>query len=277
MLSEGVLTIADLLSFFDRQTPIWSFVLGLYLAFGAAEILHAAESGHTILGRFKNVLIGALLQVAGGVVTFLALSLLPFGPPRTVDHTGPFAVAGYLVVYLFVTDFIFYWYHRAQHVSRTLWPLHELHHTDRELNATSSMRSFWLDRPAQTLCISVPLFYMVGVQTTAAAILPFVTAGWLIMTHANVRWEFGVWTRILCGPQVHRIHHSILPEHSGKNLAQIFPFIDIVFGTYHHPRPGEFPPTGVASLPGSPSVDDAVAKPFRTWVRIAMKNLRGSD
>jgi len=63
--------------------------------------------------------------------------------------------------------------------------------------------------------------------------------------HINVRLQAGRASVIFCTPQMHRIHHSRLPQHQDKNFAFIFPFWDVLFGTYYAPGWNEFPPTGV--------------------------------
>jgi sterol desaturase/sphingolipid hydroxylase (fatty acid hydroxylase superfamily) len=50
--------------------------------------------------------------------------------------------------------------------------------------------------------------------------------------------------RILVTPQVHRIHHSIEPQHYNQNFADALPIFDILFGTYHPPDK-DFPVTGL--------------------------------
>lgn len=73
------------------------------------------------------------------------------------------------------------------------------------------------------------------------------TAGYVLLTigHANIRLQIGKASLFWCTPQVHRIHHSRLPQHRDKNFAFILPLWDVLFGTYYAPKRDEFPPTGV--------------------------------
>ena len=48
-----------------------------------------------------------------------------------------------------------------------------------------------------------------------------------------------------CGPQVHRIDHSVLPQRHDKEYSDWFLLWDVFFGTHYHPARDEFPPTGV--------------------------------
>ena len=54
----------------------------------------------------------------------------------------------------------------------------------------------------------------------------------------ELRIQLGRWSWVAGAPQVHRIHHSRLPQHADKNFAAYFPIWDVLFGTYWHPREG---------------------------------------
>lgn len=255
-----------MISFLFTDKRILLYII-LYLIFGLLEMRFAVEKGHTLSNKLINFFYGILLFITGVVVVGFMYSLIPF-QPRTLPDRG----VGYSVLmalfYLFISDLAFYWYHRAQHRFRFLWALHELHHTDTELNATTSMRTYWLDRPFQALAISIPVSYLLGIDALGINIYLVIFTVWLFFTHANLKVRFGIFTRIFCGPQLHRIHHSNLPEHQGKNIAQFFPIFDILFGTYYHPGYNEFPATGLPGEPAKHSIVDAMLKPFTIWFNL---------
>jgi sterol desaturase/sphingolipid hydroxylase (fatty acid hydroxylase superfamily) len=93
----------------------------------------------------------------------------------------------------------------------------------------------------------------------------FVFSAWTFFIHANLKLSLGRLSWLFDGPQLHRIHHSRLLEHFDRNFAAFFPIWDVIFGTYYHPRPDEFPPTGVAGEPEVTTFRDAAWLPFRTW------------
>jgi sterol desaturase/sphingolipid hydroxylase (fatty acid hydroxylase superfamily) len=239
-------------------------VVALYVVFGVFEHFGAAEPGHGIKGRLRNILYGVILLGFGGFIAGAVYAAIPF-KPMLLETGGPWVTAGRVLLYTFVLDFLFYWFHRAQHRFRWFWEIHELHHADSELNVTTSLRSYWLDRPLQTVFVAFPALYVIGFDSVAMTITTIVTTINLAVTHANLRISFGWLTPVIVGPQLHRIHHSTLPEHQGKNLAQIFPIIDIVFGTYYHPKPGEFPATGTENLTSDAGLIHVHTKPFVTW------------
>lgn len=262
---------------FNGHLRAFAGMIALILGLCVLEYVRPAERGHSFRGRLRNVGFMALFQLCGGVLVSLAAYfmvphlLLPHDPVS--ERSWP-ALAGLILLYLALSDFVFYWYHRAQHASPSLWLLHELHHSDDELNATSSLRTYLLERPIQFLVISVPIATLVSrvpalrgiaLDADAAGMLYVVSIVWLFVAHANIRLELGALSWMATGPQLHRIHHSIETRHQRKNFAQFFPIFDVAFGTYWAPARGEFPRTGVAGTNADPSLIGAIRRPFLHW------------
>ncbi|KAA0206847.1 sterol desaturase family protein [Candidatus Uhrbacteria bacterium] len=239
-------------------------ILGLYAILGVFEYFFPAERGQTARGRLRNLIFTGMFLLMGGIVVGWLFSVVPIPTRLVPKYSLTFSIL-IVLFYLFLGDLIFYWYHRAQHAWRWLWPIHELHHADRELNATTSMRTYWLERPIQTALIVTPVEYFLGLDATAAAIVPFAALGWLFFSHANWRLELGRFTPVIVGPQLHRVHHSILPHHQHKNFAQFFPVLDIIFGTYYRPANSEFPPTGTQELASDAPILETLARPVKLW------------
>lgn len=241
------------------------------------ELRFPAECGHGMRGRLRNLVHLALFQLLG--LAGLALWLLH--GPMVVRHahqpTPLFAIL-LVVANLFTIDFVYYWYHRAQHRVPALWAIHELHHADAELNATSSFRTFWLELPVQAIVVATPSLLLFGNQGPVHALfLAIGSYGLLIFSHCNFRLRLGPLSSVVCGPQVHRIHHSRLPEHRDRNFAQYFPFLDRLFGTWHAPGQDEFPPTGVeGGLSSDASAWTALVRPFRLWAAALAPNGRAA-
>lgn len=162
----------------------------------------------------------------------------------------------------FVYDFFYYWFHRFQHENRFLWQEHKLHHLDEQLCAVN--RQSPLEEVLRTTVI-VPLAFLFKLDPMEGMILTSLVFAWTVFFHSNIRVPLGWASALISGPQVHRIHHSRLPEHHDKNYSAYFPIWDVIFGTYHHPRPGEYPPTGVHDEQEVGSFSEAVMLPLRAW------------
>jgi sterol desaturase/sphingolipid hydroxylase (fatty acid hydroxylase superfamily) len=194
------------------------------------------------------MLLGAWLQPAlqRGVSAWLSE-----GPG--IIKTGTFTQQGLLfVAYLLVYDFLYYWLHRAQHRFEGLWVIHKLHHTETNVNVTTTLRVHWLEEVLKALFIIFPVSLLFDAPPAAQGWLAGILGLWLFFVHANMRISFGPLSWLLTSPAVHRIHHSLDPAQSNRNFAVIFPLWDIVFGTYLRPVKDQWPRTGVAgeSAPG---------------------------
>jgi sterol desaturase/sphingolipid hydroxylase (fatty acid hydroxylase superfamily) len=171
-------------------------------------------------------------------------------------------------------DFFFYWYHRWTHENAFLWQHHKMHHTDRELEAISTARQNWIEAVFNALLIAMPMILLFRIDPRdqwEAGLFAGLTAAFvnnlLTLSHMNLRLHLGWLARFWCGPQNHRIHHSMEPEHIDRNYAFVFPMWDVLFGTYVHPKKGEFPETGVAGEDGFRTFWEAEIYSQREWLR----------
>ena len=169
------------------------------------------------------------------------------------------------VAFFFVYDFFYYWFHRLQHASPALWSQHKLHHSEEALNATTTFRHHWLEDLMRVFLIVLPMSIAFDLKPASAGFAAFVVGLWPVFIHANLRLHFGPLARLIAGPQLHRIHHSVEAHHLDRNLAAFFPLWDQLFGTYHHPRPGEYPRTGLASGQRVTTIGQALWLPFGEW------------
>ncbi len=252
-------------TFIGEMNPL-AVALGGVAILTLLELCWPAERGHTGRGRLRNLAYLVIFKIfgLGGIALWFA-----YGPRLDVvrHQASGLEWVGYVAANFLVIDLVYYAYHRAQHAIPALWALHELHHADSELNATTSFRTFWLESPVQFLLITLPTVLLFGIRGPEHALAVGVFSyGFLIFTHCNLRLALGPLSLWLCGPQVHRVHHSRLPEHRDRNFAQFFPVIDRVLGTYHAPAREEFPPTGTETLAtDAPIVRTALWRPFQIW------------
>jgi sterol desaturase/sphingolipid hydroxylase (fatty acid hydroxylase superfamily) len=88
-----------------------------------------------------------------------------------------------------------------------------------------------------------------------------------VYVHINVDWGHGPLRLLIASPRFHRWHHADVPEAHGKNLANIFPLFDWMFGTYRVPGPCNAP-VGAAGIPRN-DVVKLTLWPLLEWARLA--------
>lgn len=169
------------------------------------------------------------------------------------------------LAFLFIFDFFYYWFHRAQHVLAVAWPIHKLHHSERSVNVTTTLRHHWLEEPLRVWLILLPIGLLFNQKPVTIAWISTAMILFGYFVHLNLRLPLGPLTPVVVGPQWHRLHHSIEPQHADKNFAAFFPVFDVVFGTYCKPGRDEYPATGLHSGEDLNSPMAAAFSPFRDW------------
>ena len=152
---------------------------------------------------------------------------------RIVDQDA-WPVTLQLLFAVLALDFVAYWMHRLSHRWSLLWRLHRVHHSDRDVDTTTTLRH----HPLETL-FSVVWF------TLTVALLDISVAGlaaYLVLercitplSHANLRMPKVVdkWVgRLLVLPSFHRVHHSAFQAETDSNYSLVFPWWDKLFGSY---------------------------------------------
>jgi len=180
-----------------------------------------------------------------------------------IDLRGLHWFAGGLI-YMLAMDLGEYLFHRAQHAFPWMWAMHSLHHSDRGLNVTTTVRHFWFEPAIKsvTIWLAVALAFKV---TPPMLVMYFAATFANFFTHANLRVGFGPLSWLWNSPQYHRLHHSNDPQYYNANFAALLPIYDLLTGAYRRPGKDEFPPTGMEEPVLNPL--DTVVWPARGWFR----------
>ena len=189
-----------------------------------------------------------IINVQAWAVSLASVALLlpavQYSIPVSLVSDAPAWIA--IPAYILVMDLAEYLFHRAQHAIPILWRMHSLHHSDHDMNATTTQRHFWGDPLLKSLTIW-PLAALIVAPTPAASAIYGFAMLWNVVSHSAIDLNFGKWSWLINGPAYHRRHHSIQPEHFNSNFAALFPIFDVIAGSYH--RPEGFPRTGLDHRP----------------------------
>jgi sterol desaturase/sphingolipid hydroxylase (fatty acid hydroxylase superfamily) len=122
--------------------------------------------------------------------------------------------------FLFILEFIAYWYHRLSHEITTIYKnSHKDHHINIQVYPIDFLEFDYIDNIAQTLYINVPL-YFVPMNINDYAIIYYIYATSAFLIHSPLITN----------------HHIIHHQRFKCNYSLLFPFFDILFGTYaEHP------------------------------------------
>lgn len=185
------------------------------------------------------------LWIGAGIVYFLAFqlrTLLPGSWLHIVQAT-PFwtqAVAAFLMAETWV-----YVVHRLSHKWDFLWQFHRVHHTVEEMSWSASSRQHPVDFLLIIVGANLPAMAL-GIDLRSIALFVILERFYTVLLHANVRWDWGWFSRIIASPSLHREHH--MPRGHRTNYAGILSLLDWVGKTYTPPEPMQKVPKVAADV-----------------------------
>ncbi len=139
-----------------------------------------------------------------------------------------------LIIAVVVLDLVVYFQHVLMHAVPILWRLHMVHHSDLDIDVTTGVR-FHPIEIALSMFIKIGAVILIGVSPTAVLIFEVMLNATSMFNHSNVcipvqvdrmlRW-------IVVTPDMHRVHHSVIPQETNRNFGFSLSWWDRVLGTY---------------------------------------------
>jgi sterol desaturase/sphingolipid hydroxylase (fatty acid hydroxylase superfamily) len=133
-----------------------------------------------------------------------------------------------------VLDLAIYLQHVMFHAVPLFWRLHRMHHADLDLDATSGVRFHPLEI---VLSMGLKCAVVAALGAPAAAVLGFevLLNATAMFSHGNVRLPLRLdralrW--IVVTPDMHRVHHSVIPDETNRNFGFNLSCWDRWLGTY---------------------------------------------
>ncbi len=131
-------------------------------------------------------------------------------------------------------DAVIYGQHVMFHRVGVLWRLHMVHHADRDLDVSSGLRFHPLEMVVSFVIKGLAVF-MLGVPVTAVLVFEVLLNAMAMFNHGNVLLPEPFERRLrllVVTPDMHRIHHSVLPREHNSNFGFNLSCWDRMFGTY---------------------------------------------
>ncbi len=216
-----------------------SFAIGIFLIMIIWEFLNPRRS-LTIerkqrwlinLGLAVNNLL--LVRFSVGAIAYLSADYAQeegLGLLNLFNLTETLAI----IISLLVLDFAIYCQHIMSHKWLWLWRLHQVHHSDIEIDVTTAVRFHPLE-------IILSLFYkslwilLLGINPIAVIVFEIILNGAATFNHSNInisstfdkalRW-------LIITPDMHRIHHSTIKSEMDSNYGFSISLWDRAFKTY---------------------------------------------
>ncbi len=186
--------------------------------------------------------------IADSLVVRLLFPVVPMSLAATAQSHGwglfnLFGIPGWveLLAGLIILDLIIYLQHRLFHRVPLLWRLHRMHHTDLDLDVSSGTRFHPLEISI-SLLIKMAAVLLFGLSPLTVLLFEIILNATSMFNHANLALPLPVdrWLRlVLVTPDMHRVHHSVIPKETDSNFGFCQPWWDRLLGTYREqPRDG---------------------------------------
>lgn len=131
-------------------------------------------------------------------------------------------------------DLVIYLQHVMFHAVPALWRLHRMHHADLDFDVTTGLR-FHPIEIVLSMGIKLAMVLVLGPPAVAVLIFEVLLNATAMFNHSNVRLPLGVdrvLRLVMVTPNMHRVHHSILPQETNSNFGFNLPWWDRLLGTY---------------------------------------------
>jgi sterol desaturase/sphingolipid hydroxylase (fatty acid hydroxylase superfamily) len=195
-----------------------------------------------VLGRYPRWLTHALFFLANAVVGRLLAFIVVVAVAAnwaTQHRFGLFNIVDlpwWLEVALafIILDFAVWLQHVTMHHVPLLWRIHAVHHSDRDLDATTALRFHPFELVVSTLYKSAWVA-LLGVPVLVALAFELWLNANALFNHSNIKLPVTAdrWLRaLLVTPDMHLVHHSIIVADQHHNYGFALTIWDRIFGTY---------------------------------------------
>ncbi len=221
---------------FDRKAfPVLaSVVVGLYLL---EEVLVLREQQQS---KLKRTVTNTAVAATGFAVVRAALlpAMVYAGEWSERNHFGltnwlglprwAKYPAGFLLL-----DYTNYFWHVVTHRVPFLYRMHQVHHSDMDMDVTTGFR-FHFGEQVFSILYRGGMIALIGVPADLVLGYEAVFEGCTAFHHSNLRLPGRLerlLDKVMITPRAHGIHHSIVEEEFNANFGVVLPFWDMLQGT----------------------------------------------
>ncbi|MEO6299560.1 MAG: sterol desaturase family protein [Paracoccaceae bacterium] len=139
-----------------------------------------------------------------------------------------------LVLSFLALDLAIYLQHVMFHAVPLFWRLHRMHHADLEFDVTTGLR-FHPGEILLSMVIKLAVVAALGPPAVAVLLFEVVLNASSMFNHSNIRIPNKAdrmlrW--LIVTPDMHRVHHSVVPDETNSNFGFNLPWWDRLLGTY---------------------------------------------
>jgi sterol desaturase/sphingolipid hydroxylase (fatty acid hydroxylase superfamily) len=186
-----------------------------------------------------------------------------------------------VVIALLVLDFAIWLQHLVSHKVPVFWRLHQVHHTDRDIDVTTAVR-FHPVEIALSMLWKIVVVVPLGASPLSVFLFEVILNACAMFNHANIalpEWLDRVLRILVVTPDMHRVHHSVYRSEHDRNFGFNLSLWDRLFRTYvAEPKDGQ---TGMTIGLTAYQTEDPTRFGWSLWLPFGTQDRRtikpGSD
>lgn len=225
---------------------LWFFVgifslLGLYEWFCPKRNLIYSKIRRWKINLGFSAINALFLRLAFGAV-LIQTSLMAQNHGMGILSLTPLPTLLLFLVGFVLMDMFMFLFHLLAHAIPVLWRLHRVHHSDLDFDITTAIRFHPLEILVSTI-FKMGIILFVGPMPITVLVFEIALNGGALFSHANISLptkmdRFLRW--VIVTPDMHRIHHSVIPKETNSNYGFFLSIWDRLFLTYQHePQEGQ--------------------------------------
>ena len=222
-------------------------ILGLLTIVAAAELVRPLRTrSDTISRRWVGNLSLCILSngvfVLPTVTAFAAAFVSQSGQRSLLEALGLPSPMRFIVA-IAGLDALAYAQHRLLHRVEVLWRFHAVHHSDPEVDVTTTFRHHPVEAIFNGALVG-GVVLVVGFSPAEIAAYTWVAFVVELVAHANLElpsWFSAIVGRLFVTPGFHQLHHSRANAEANANFGQAFSVWDRLFGTARTRSPEDRP------------------------------------
>ena len=148
--------------------------------------------------------------------------------------SGPLSTWLVVPATVLLLDLAIYLQHILFHAVPVLWRLHRMHHADLDVDVTTGAR-FHPVEIVLSMLLKFGVIAALGASPLGVLVFEILLSTGSLFNHGNLRLPLradGMLRWIVVTPDMHRVHHSIVPEETNRNFGFTLSWWDRVCRTY---------------------------------------------
>lgn len=198
-----------------------------------ARVFNRRLSWRYLLDTVSSLVTLPVIAYMGVALTFIGVGSISDLEPLMYEQFAVFQLGWSwwsLALVLLVTDFWYYWTHRAFHRINVMWATHTVHHSSDYINIPMAYRFGPLDGFFVALTHFPLVFFFPPELVGIGIIANQIYQAWI---HTDRIKKMPTWFEAVFNtPSHHRVHHGSNAQYTDKNYAGVLIVWDKVFGTF---------------------------------------------